>query len=66
MTATIDAAAGLQSSSSVNSVPVIPGSSMASQPHVWAWIWFVVAVLIILGFHIRVFGAAVPPAARFP
>jgi len=66
MTATIDAGPGLQSEMSVNANPVIPQSGMASSPHVWSWIWFAVAVLVILGFHIRIFGRAVPPAASFP
>ena len=62
----IDQGAGLQSTLSVDSQPVIPNSSMASSPHVWSWVWFVVAVIVILGFHIRIFGRAVPPAANFP
>jgi hypothetical protein len=62
----IDVGAGLQSDLSVSSQPVIPNSSMASQPHVWSWIWFVVAVLIVLGFHIRVFGHPVPPSVHMP
>ena len=66
MTATLDAGPGLQSAASVSAVPVVPNSSFASQPHIWSWIWFVVAVLIILGFHVRIFGTPVPPAARFP
>lgn len=66
MTATLDAGPGLQSDLSVSSLPVIGNSGAASKPHVWAWIWFVVAVLIILGFHIRVFGTAIPPGANFP
>lgn len=66
MTATMDAGPGLQSSMSVNANPVISGSNVASQPHVWTWIWFVVAVLVILGFHIRIFGQPIPPAANFP
>jgi len=62
----IDQGAGLQSELSVSSQPVIPNSSMASSPHIWSWICFIVAVLVILGFHIRIFGRPVPPAARFP
>ena len=59
--------AGVQSSIDVNTVtsPVIPSSRMGA-PHMWSWIWFGVAVLIVLGFHVRVFGAAIPPAASFP
>lgn len=66
MTSTIDGGPGLQSDVAVSSRPVIPNSGMASKPSTWAWIWFVVAVLVILGFHIRIFGRPVPPAARFP
>lgn len=66
MTATIDSGAGLQSDMSVSSQPVIAGGGLGSKPHVWSWIWFVVAVLVVLGFHIRIFGAPVPPAANFP
>jgi hypothetical protein len=58
----IDSGPGLQSDMSVSSQPVIAASSMASQPHVWVWIWFVLAVLVVLGFHIRVFGQPIPPA----
>lgn len=58
--------AGLKSSIDVAASPVIPQSSALSRPHVWAWIWFIVAVLVILGFHIRVFGAPIPPSANFP
>ena len=57
---------GLQSSVDVNAVPVIPGTSPLSRSHVWSWIWFIVAIFVIAGFHVKVFGAAVPPAARFP
>ena len=66
MTATIDSGPGLQSALSVSSQPVIPGANMASQPHIWSWIWFVVAVLVVLGFHIRIFGRPIPPSARIP
>lgn len=62
----IDAGVGLQSDLSVSSQPVIPGASMASQPHVWSWIWFVLAVLVVLGFHIRIFGQPIPPASGLP
>lgn len=60
------ATAGVQSSLDVESSPVIPGTNIMSQSHIWSWIWFVVAVLVILGFHIRVFGQAIPPGANFP
>ena len=62
----IDQSTGIQSDLSVSSQPVIAASSLASQPHVWTWIWFVIAVLVVLGFHIRVFGRPIPPAARMP
>lgn len=64
--AATDTGAGVQSVLDVNTAPVIPNSSFAAKPSVWAWIWFVLAVLVILGFHIRVFGRAIPPAASFP
>jgi hypothetical protein len=59
------ARAGLQSELEVETSPTIPGQSMM-QAHTWSWIWFGVAVLTIVGFHIRMFGHAVPPAAHFP
>jgi hypothetical protein len=62
----MDGPTGLQSDMSVSSQPVIPNSSMAAMPHVWSWIWFVIAVLVVLGFHVRVFGQPVPPAAHMP
>jgi len=61
------ASAGVQSSIDVNTSPVIAtGGGALSAPHTWSWIWFVLAVLTVLGFHIRVFGRPVPPAATFP
>jgi hypothetical protein len=60
------ATAGVQSSIDVNSSPVIATTGALSQPHIWTWIWFVVAVLTIAGFHVRVFGQPIPPAAQFP
>ena len=35
-------------------------------PATWAWIWFGVAVFIVLGFHIRIFGSTFPPNASLP
>jgi len=64
--ATATASAGVQSSIDVNNSPVIPTVGTLAQPHIWSWIWFILAVLIIMGFHIRMFGRAVPPSARFP
>jgi hypothetical protein len=60
------ATAGIQSTLDVSSSPVIPNNSFLSQPHVWAWIWFIVAVATVLGFHVRLFGHPVPPGANFP
>lgn len=62
----VDAQPGLASSIDVNAQPVIPGGTPLSRSATWSWIWFVAALLVIAGFHIKVFGAAVPPAARFP
>lgn len=59
------ATAGVQSELNVETSPVIPASG-AMKPHTWTWIWFFLAVLVIIGFHIRLFGRAVPPAAHFP
>lgn len=57
---------GLQSAVDVNATPVIPGGNALSRPYLWSWFWLVAAILVIAGFHIKLFGAAVPPAARFP
>jgi len=62
----VDTSPGLQSSIDVNASPVIPSQSPLARTHVWSWIWFIVAILVIAGFHIRIFGHPVPPAARFP
>jgi hypothetical protein len=59
-----DATVGIQSTLDVNSVPTV--GMKVSSPATWTWIWFVLAVLVIVGFHIRVFGTAIPPAAQFP
>lgn len=61
-----DTQPGLQSSIDVNAQPVIPGGTPLSRDYVWSWIWFVVAILVIAGFHVKIFGQAVPPAARLP
>lgn len=60
------ATAGVQSSIDVETSPVIPGTGTMGAPHTWSWIWFILAVLVVLGFHIRVFGTAIPPGANFP
>jgi hypothetical protein len=60
------ATAGVQSSIDVNTSPVITSTGNLSRPHMWTWIWFVIAVLVVLGFHVRVFGHPIPPAASFP
>jgi len=62
----VAATAGVQSNIDVEGVPVIPMAGSLSRPHVWTWIWFLLAVLIVLGFHVRVFGHPVPPSANFP
>jgi hypothetical protein len=55
---------GIQSQLDVNSVPTV--GMAVSSPATWTWIWFVLAVLVIVGFHIRLFGHPIPPAANFP
>lgn len=61
------AQAGVQSTIDVNSSPTVPaGVSGVAKPHVWSWIWFFVALLIIVGFHVRIFGKVVPPTTHFP
>lgn len=57
--------AGVQSSLDVNQSPIVNMSPSAS-PSTWSMIWFVVAVAVVIGFHIKIFGTAVPPVARFP
>ena len=59
------AAAGVQSELDVESNSAVVGGSGLSISH-WTWIWFALALLVIIGFHIRMFGHVVPPAARFP
>ena len=59
-----DATVGIQSQLDVNSVPTV--GVKVSSPATWTWIWFVAAVLVIVGFHIRLFGHPIPPAANFP
>lgn len=56
--------AGVQSQLDVNSVPTV--GMKPTSPSTWTWVWFIVAVLVIVGFHIRVFGHPIPPAAQFP
>ena len=60
-----NAAPGLQSEVDVNSVPTVGGMN-AGKPATWSWIWFFVALLVIVGFHIKLFGRAIPPSANFP
>lgn len=55
---------GVQSSVDVNQAPTV-NMSPAASPSTWSMIWFVVAVLVVIGFHIKVFGHPVPPATRF-
>jgi hypothetical protein len=60
------AGVGVQSALNVQTSPVVPNASSASQPHFWTYFWFILAVLTVIGFHIRIFGRPVPPAANFP
>lgn len=60
------AGAGIQSEINVESSPVIGMPSGVSVPSTWTWIWFVAAMLIIVGFHVKMFGRAIPPSANFP
>lgn len=60
------ATAGVQSTLDVEGSPVVQTSGALSKPHVWTYIWFILALLTIFGFHLRVFGHPVPPAANFP
>ena len=53
---------GLQSRLDVESQPVIPGTSRMGSAATWSWIWFIVAILVVIGFHVRVFGQVVPPS----
>ena len=66
MVGTTTAEPGLQSRIETENSPMIPGMSPLGKSHTWSWIWFILAILVVAGFHIRVFGAAVPPAPRFP
>jgi hypothetical protein len=63
---TVTGGAGVQSTLDVESSPVIGTSSAFSSPHVWTWAWFVIAIFVVLGFHIRMFGRPLPPTANFP
>lgn len=58
------AQAGIQSEINVESSPTVQGA--VTTPSTWAFIWFGVSVLVILGFHIRLFGHVLPPSAHFP
>jgi hypothetical protein len=60
------ASVGVQSALNTQTQPVVPGNAAGTSPHVWTWIWFILAVLVIMGFHIRVFGRPLPPSAQFP
>lgn len=44
----------------------VGGAKTAGSPAFWSYVWVAVAALIILGFHVRVFGVPLPPNARFP
>ena len=56
-----DATVGIQSQLDVNASPTV--GMATSSPATWSWIWFVAAVLVIAGFHIRMFGHPIPPAS---
>lgn len=56
--------AGVKSRVEVESNPVVPVGGKFGAPHTWSFMFFVLAVLVILGFHIRIFGRAVPPATH--
>lgn len=60
------AAAGVQSELDVESNSAVASNGSGLQISHWTWIWFVLALLVIIGFHIRMFGHVVPPAAHFP
>lgn len=55
---------GLQSELQTETSPTVPGKT--TSPGTWSIIWFVVAVLVVAGFHVRMFGHPVPPAAHVP
>lgn len=57
---------GVQSRIAVESSPVVPVSGGMGAPHTWAFIWFGLAVLVVLGFHVRVFGHPIPPSTHVP
>lgn len=59
------ATAGVVGQAEVNA----PQGTPISQPKTaafWSWVWLGVCGIIILGFHIRVFGATIPPIAVSP
>lgn len=55
---------GIQSQMDVNENSTV--GMKPTNPSTWSWIWFVLAVLVIAGFHIRVFGQVIPPTANLP
>lgn len=55
---------GVQSTLDVNEAPTV--GMKPTSVSTWAWIWFIVAVLVIVGFHVKVFGHPIPPSPNFP
>lgn len=58
--------AGVKSRVEVETNPVVPVGGRFGRPHTWAMIWFILAVLVIMGFHVRIFGRPIPPATHVP
>jgi hypothetical protein len=56
----------VQSARDVNMAPTVAPQGNSASPATWTYIWVGVAFLTIIGFHIKVFGQAVPPGAHFP
>lgn len=40
--------------------------SRQKSPAFWSWVFFIASVLIVLGFHVRIFGVTLPPSASLP
>lgn len=59
------AQAGVVGQAEINApqgTPISPPKSAAF----WSWFWLGLCAVIILGFHIRIFGMALPPQAVSP
>lgn len=59
------AEAGVVGQVELNSPQGTPLSKPKS-PAFWTWLWFGVAVFIVMGFHVRVFGVSVPSSPALP